>query len=608
MSERHRGLIGVVASVLAIVACAVPPVVPAVEQVSIDAGGRSVEVGGTLSLSVTVVAVGGAIEAVVWDTDDPAVATVSSMGVVSGVAPGVVSVSATSVFDPTKSDAVSVTVDEANTLPVAAFDAEPAFAFSPARVRFDASGSFDLDGDALEFRWAFGDGSTGVGVAPVHEYASDGTYTAALTVDDGRGGEATTTTSIVVGPFMGAVPVATPASSMDAYNRHWLAHDGDTALVAASTGGYYTHVNVFTRTAPGAWSFTTTLTPTTGSDAYRDIGRAVQLSGSVAAVLSQRRVSSTPEVWESVVHIFERNASGDWTQEAALLRGDGIGTALTTGASIAIALRDDVLVVGLPSYSAYASVVRVYTRDAGGVGAWGMAQEIPFPASAPDYAPVAFGSDVAVGADGNVIVVAQSDQNNDGGLGSVAEAAYIYERTAAGTDDWALVHEIRRPDLPSPYSTYVETDGSAIAITAMPTVISAETDVAVFERDQGGAGAWGNVARYHVEAPVDAGFYCGMGHSSIRLVGDVLAVGIMCFGCGSADPIPPGTVCSTGQVHLYGRDVGGEGAWGEAQVLTLSDPAYRQGLGHAVDIDSDGRTVLAASRMGASSVVYAFER
>jgi len=55
-------------------------------------------------------------------------------------------------------------------------------------VVFDGSASFDPDGGVItQYDWDFGDGNTGIGVAPSHTYAADGLYTVTLTVVDDEG-------------------------------------------------------------------------------------------------------------------------------------------------------------------------------------------------------------------------------------------------------------------------------------------------------------------------------------------------------------------------------------------------------------------------------------
>ena len=55
-------------------------------------------------------------------------------------------------------------------------------------IDFDAGASADADGEALVYRWDFGDGSPPAGgVRSTHTYANGGTYPVVLTVDDGTG-------------------------------------------------------------------------------------------------------------------------------------------------------------------------------------------------------------------------------------------------------------------------------------------------------------------------------------------------------------------------------------------------------------------------------------
>ncbi|MCM8765816.1 MAG: PKD domain-containing protein [Candidatus Omnitrophica bacterium] len=54
---------------------------------------------------------------------------------------------------------------------------------------FDASASYDPDGDSLSYYWDFGDGNKAEGIKVKHTYTQSGTYTVTLTVKDNSGTE-----------------------------------------------------------------------------------------------------------------------------------------------------------------------------------------------------------------------------------------------------------------------------------------------------------------------------------------------------------------------------------------------------------------------------------
>ncbi|WGX96063.1 PKD domain-containing protein [Nocardioides sp. L-11A] len=76
-----------------------------------------------------------------------------------------------------------VDATETNEPPVAEF----ATGCAGLTCEFDAAHSFDVDKDPLSYTWQYGDGQTGTGVNPTHTYATPGTRTVTLTVDDGNG-------------------------------------------------------------------------------------------------------------------------------------------------------------------------------------------------------------------------------------------------------------------------------------------------------------------------------------------------------------------------------------------------------------------------------------
>jgi PKD repeat protein len=76
-------------------------------------------------------------------------------------------------------------------------------------VQFDGSGSSDPDSDNLSYQWNFGDGNVGTGVAPLHTYASAGSFTVTLVVSDGTLSSPPATTTAAIGEaIVNAPPVA----------------------------------------------------------------------------------------------------------------------------------------------------------------------------------------------------------------------------------------------------------------------------------------------------------------------------------------------------------------------------------------------------------------
>ncbi|UCE73642.1 MAG: right-handed parallel beta-helix repeat-containing protein, partial [Methanomassiliicoccales archaeon] len=65
-------------------------------------------------------------------------------------------------------------------VPVASFSAYPAEGIPPLEVSFDASASYDPDGNITSYAWDFGDGNAGSGTTVTHTYQNRGTYTAKL--------------------------------------------------------------------------------------------------------------------------------------------------------------------------------------------------------------------------------------------------------------------------------------------------------------------------------------------------------------------------------------------------------------------------------------------
>ena len=73
-------------------------------------------------------------------------------------------------------------------------------------LTLNGSSSTDADNDALTFSWDFGDSTSGTGVAPVHIYATEGTFTVTMTVDDAHGHTTAAVTSATIAPASDRAP------------------------------------------------------------------------------------------------------------------------------------------------------------------------------------------------------------------------------------------------------------------------------------------------------------------------------------------------------------------------------------------------------------------
>jgi uncharacterized repeat protein (TIGR01451 family) len=96
--------------------------------------------------------------------------------------------------------------------PTASSAASPSAGNGPLTVQFSSAGSSDPLGNALTYSWDFGDGSAvSTAANPSHTYASNGTYTATLTVSNGTQ-TATSNTTVVVGEQPPAASITAPST------------------------------------------------------------------------------------------------------------------------------------------------------------------------------------------------------------------------------------------------------------------------------------------------------------------------------------------------------------------------------------------------------------
>ncbi len=125
----------------------------------------------------------------VWDGPAPPPFTVPAPPVPTDRISYLVKLTVTDRVGRTASDEVRVVpaAPPANQPPVAIFTPTPASGEAPLAVTFDASSTFDVNGDYLTYEWTFGDGSSATGRVVSHTYLQAGLYNALLTVTDSAG-------------------------------------------------------------------------------------------------------------------------------------------------------------------------------------------------------------------------------------------------------------------------------------------------------------------------------------------------------------------------------------------------------------------------------------
>jgi len=136
--------------------------------------------------------------------------------------------------------AVTATFRLANRAPVA-IAGGPYTAPRGVAVEFDGRGSSDPDGDALTYRWDFGDGSTGTGPTPSHSYAALGPYVATLIVNDGALDSAPVTAVVTIANRPPVADIGGPYAARHGAAVHFDAShstdaDGDTLTFAWAFG------------------------------------------------------------------------------------------------------------------------------------------------------------------------------------------------------------------------------------------------------------------------------------------------------------------------------------------------------------------------------------
>ncbi|MDJ0655704.1 MAG: FG-GAP repeat protein [Xanthomonadales bacterium] len=339
---------------------------------------------------------------------------------------------------------------------------------------------------------------------------------------------------------------------------------------------------------PGQWIRVAKLLPDGISQAF---GFDVAIDGDVAAVGA--RTSGTSVSNGGAVYLYERNAGGpdNWGQVATIVPS-GLASGDNFGWSVDVS--GDLLLVGAPDDDEVASAAGaayLFARDQGGTDAWGEVTKLLPDAARAATGAYDFGAAVAINGD-TVAVGAGGDDN----AASNAGAVYVFDRNQGGADAWGR-------------TAVVDAGAGAQSSAGMGNAVAIEGDWLVAgarSRDTAylfgrNTGDWAFVK----ELPNDfQGSETTYG-DSVAISGDLIAVG---------DSLSPPD--RNGAVALYRRDEGGMDNWGFLRDVFASDPL--RGLDFGVDVALDG-DILAGGAPGddqhssnggvsGSGAVFVFER
>lgn len=271
------------------------------------------------------------------------------------------------------------------------------------------------------------------------------------------------------------------------HNTAVVGASGDDDGGSASGSAY-----IFERRHDGVCYFVTKLTASDAAE-FDSFGRSVSIDGDTVVIGAERNDGFGPS--SGAAYVFDRHQGGTnkWGQVKKLIASDA-GAGDNFGVSVAIdgttvlvgAHHNDHLCdteSGCNSGAAY-----LFEHDQGGTANWGeLLRLTASDATQGDF----FGFSVAMS--GNTAVVGAYGKG-DAGRGS--GAAYVFERTHGSIDDWRETVKLTASDARQDerFGFAVEVDESTVAVARNSDAVAPREDaIYLFERNQGGDGAWGEV-------------------------------------------------------------------------------------------------------------------
>ena len=258
-----------------------------------------------------------------------------------------------------------------------------------------------------------------------------------------------------------------------------------------------------------------------------------------------------------------------------------------------LATSGDLLLVGAPGFmSSYDGAAFVYTRDPV-TRTWGDEQRL-----LPD-APELFSFSRSLALDGTTAAVSVPTGRLNGF--DQTGAVYLFERDRGGANAWGITARISDPIVVTGGDF-----GASLALAGDLLVVGAVADdgermVMVFERHRGGPDAWGKVATILESEVIDPGADPEAFGASLALEGDTLLVG--------APPLTSFVGERAGSAYVFGRDAVNRDLWAFTGRLSTADVGdANDGFGSPVALEGETAVIGAPVADDDAGAVYVFRR
>lgn len=411
-------------------------------------------------------------------------------------------------------------------------------------------------------------------LAPVIQKGRDGfTSTISITVDDARAIYPLTVDPILVSQATRLKPTG---SAFDEFGRS-IAIDGQTMVVGAPYADLAGNLDqgaayIFRQdqSGTGLWRQVKKLVASDGA-AGDGFGASVAISGQTV-VAGARWADEGGSVDQGAVYVFSQDEGGtdNWGQVAKLTTDAGAAED-QFGASVEVL--GEVAFVGVPfadvatdmGISHDQGMVYIFGMNNGGANAWGMLKELTGDDS---LTADRFGGSVAA-TDGSLVVGARFA---DVGGNQAQGAAYVFGQNQGGANAWGQVAKLTANDGAS-----TDEFGGSVAIAEQTVVVSAaNADINgnlgqgaayIFEQDQGGINAWGQVTKLIAEDGDNSDLF----GTSVAVSGQTVFVGARWADVGGS--------IKQGAAYVYGQNQGGAGAWGQVTKVVAEDGSANDNFG-----------------------------